>query len=327
MTLVGTGLAGCAIDVDLSSSPGSAKVGKPVTFDVSVRNRTTCPVGGVVAVLVPFIPRNFIIDQIQDPNLRAALSAFVDAFCSGQDVQPPDGAGGCRLENGELICDLAPQMSLPGPFPEAAVAMTDSGDEVTCASDGAKVTCRFPHAIVEQAMAQAATSEPSIGALQCVPGANVAVCGALLLGPNETKSAQVQMNVTRPGALRNWIVSFATVRGGVCTTGVLRNRPCSDDTDCPGMVVDRCGDGICAGGTRDGFGCNTSNGNGDCSGGGTCTTCEVADDGQVLSGVACTTTTGTVDAVPAASTWGLVAMIAALGVIGTETIRRMRRTR
>jgi hypothetical protein len=324
LTLAAAMLAGCAIDVDLSSTPSTQNVGQPVTFDVSVRNRTTCPVGGVIAVLVPFIPRNFIINQIPDPDLRAALSALVDAFCSGADVTPPDGAGTCRLEDGELICDLIPQMSLPGPFAEAAVATTDSGDDVTCASDGHRITCRFPHAVVEQAMAQAAQSEPSIGSLQCVPCANVAVCGALLLDPNETKTAQVQMTVTRPGVLHNWVVSFATVRGGVCTAGLLRNRPCSDDSDCPGMA-NTCGDGICVGGTRNGFGCDTADGNADCPNQGTCSACEVADDGQILSGVACTTTAVAAHAVPAASPWTLFVMAALLGVIGTTTIRRLRR--
>ena len=314
-------LAGCAIDVDLSSSPSSAKVGQPITFDVSVRNRTTCPVGGVVAVLVPFIPKDFIINQIQDPDLRAALSAFADAFCSGQDVMPPDGAGGCRIEGGEIICDLVPALTLPGALPEAAVATTEAGDEIVCGSDGTRITCRFPHAIVEQATAQAAESEPaSPGQLQCVAGPNAAVCGALLLDASETKTAQVQIDVTRPGILRNWIVSFATVRGGVCTGGLVRRIPCVDDSDCNGMN-NTCGSGICVGGTRNGFGCNDSS----TCGGGTCETCEVADDGQILSGVACTTLAANAEAAPAASPWALAAMVALLGAVAYATITRLGR--
>src|SRR5512135_2495971 len=180
-------LGGCAIDVDLSSSPSAVKVGQPVTFDVAVRNRTTCPVGGVVALLVPFIPKDFFINQIPDPDLRAALSAFADAFCSGADVQPPGGTGGCRIENGELICDVVPAMTLPGPLPDTAFAATEAGDAVVCSSDGVKITCRFPHALVEQAMAQAANSETSLGGLQCVAGNAFAICAAALLDPDETK--------------------------------------------------------------------------------------------------------------------------------------------
>jgi hypothetical protein len=308
-------LSGCAIDVDLSSAPPSADVGDPVTFDISVRNRATCPVGGVIAVLVPFVPRNFFIDQISDPEVRAALSAFVDAFCSGQDVEPPDGAGGCRIENGDLICDIIPAMSLP-PLPETAVANTAGNQPITCSSDGTKVTCRFPRAIVEQA--QQASSQASPGTLQCASGDAVAVCGALLLDPGETKSAQVVIDAPYGGQLRNWVVSFPTVQGGVCDGGLLRNRPCSDDDDCP---TSDCAPGVCDGGTRDGFGCDIDD---DCTGGGSCTECEVPDDGQLLSGVACTNTAVAINGVPAASNWGLVGVVAALVGVGMLAVRRMR---
>lgn len=321
--LLGTAvLSGCAIDVDLASAPAVVEVGDTVGFDVSVRNRTTCPVGGVLAVLVPFVPRNLLISQIPDPDVREELSALVDAFCSGADVQPPDGSGSCRIENGELICELNPAMTLPGPLPEAAVATTETGEEVTCASDGTRLTCRFPHAVVQQAMAQAATSETSLGDLQCGAGANIAVCGALLLDPNETKSAQVQMTVPRSGILHNWIVSAATVRGGVCTGGLVRRRPCDGDGDCTGMG-NTCGSGICSGGTRDGFGCYAD---GDC-GGGTCVACEIPDDGQLLSGVACTTTASAINPAPAMTTWGLGAAGTLLGLIGLAALRRAPRRR
>lgn len=314
--LLVSALAGCAIDVDLASSPPVAQVGDPVTFDVSVRNRATCPVGGVVAVLVPFIPRNFFINQIPDPDLRAALSAFVDAFCSGEDVDPPDGAGGCRIENGDLICDMIPAISLP-PLPATAVA--DSGGvPITCESDGSKVTCRFPRAIIEQA--QQASSQASPGVLQCVAGDAAAVCGALLLDPGETKSAQVVLDVPRGGPLRNWVVAFPTVQGGVCDGGLLANRPCDDDDDCVGPTND-CQPSICDGGDRDGFGCASD---GDCTGGGDCVECDIPDDGQLLSGVACTDTAATATAAPAASPWGLAFAVVLLGAIGLATLRRRR---
>jgi uncharacterized repeat protein (TIGR01451 family) len=315
-------LSGCAIDVDLSSSPTAAAVGQPVTFDIAVRNRTTCPVGGVIAVLVPFVPRNLLINRIDDPNVRQVLSALVDAFCSGADVQPPDGSGSCRIENGELICDIVPGMSMSGPLPETAVAMTQSGDEVMCGSDGTRITCRFPHSVVDAARAQQATSGTSLGGLQCANNDTLAVCGALLLDANETKTAQVQFDVSRVGVLHNWVVSVPTVSGGVCTAGLVRRRPCSDDSDCTGMS-NTCGSGICVGGTRDGFGCDTSP---SCPGGGTCETCDVSNDGQVLSGVACTTTdAATAAAAPAASPWGLATMLIGLAGIGGIALRRLAR--
>ena len=312
-----TMLAGCAIDVDLASSPPTAEVGDPITFDVSVRNRATCPVGGVVAVLVPFIPRNFFINQIADPEVRDALSALVDAFCSGEDVEPPDGTGGCRLENGDLICDLDPAVSLP-PLPAMAVA--DSGGvPITCESDGSKVTCRFPRAIIEQAQ-QASSEAASPGMLQCVSGEAAALCGALLLDPGETKSAQVTLDVPRGGPLRNWVVSFPTVQGGVCDGGLLPNRPCDDDDDCTGPTND-CDPGVCSGGDRAGYGCEVD---GDCTGGGTCTECDIPDDGQVLSGVACTNTAVAVNAVPTLSPWALAGVASLLAGIGYATLRRRR---
>src|SRR5207244_12725277 len=141
----------------------------------------------VFAVLVPFVPRNFLIDEISDPQLRQQLSACLDAFCSGRDVTPPGGTGSCRIENGELICDLVPAMSLSGPLPDTAIAVNDSG-EVRCSSDGSVISCRFPHAML--AKAQAATSQTSLGSLQCVSDPSFALCATALLDPNETKSAQ-----------------------------------------------------------------------------------------------------------------------------------------
>jgi hypothetical protein len=311
---------GCAIDVDLSSSPSSVAIGQPVNFDVSVRNRTTCPVGGVVAVLVPFVPKDYLISQIQDPMVRQELSDFVDAFCSGMNVQPPDGSANCRIENGELICDLTPSATLPGPLPETAVATTEGGAEISCGSDGTKITCRFPSTILDQA--QEATSEESLGALQCIDNGTYAACGALLLDPNESKSAQVQLIVPRAGILHNFVGSFATVRGGVCTAGLVKGRPCNDDSDCTGMG-NTCGTGICDGGSRDGFGCNIDD---DCDGG-SCIACELPNDGQVLSGVACTTTVAGVEGAPAVSPWGLAAIVVVLAGIGMVTIRRTRSAR
>jgi hypothetical protein len=217
-------LAGCAIDVDLASTPSAAKVGEPIDFDISVRNRFSCPVGGVVALLVPFVPKNTFINQIDDPGLREALSEFVAAFCGGEDVFPPDGSGGCRIEAGELICELDPGIDLPGALPEAAVATTPGGDDITCRGDGEKIVCRFPRAVVDLAMAQQAVSENSLGSLQCAEAGEFAICAAALLDPNETKSSEVRFDVPYGGVLRNWVVSFATVRGGVCTGGLLKRR-------------------------------------------------------------------------------------------------------
>lgn len=311
-------LGGCAIDVDLVSTPSSTMVGTPVDFDISVRNRTTCPVGGVVALLFPFIPKDQFINQIEDEGLRESLSQFVDAFCTGADIEPPDGSGvDCRLVDGEIFCEID-VAEAPGAVAETAVATTSAGDAVTCSSDGQKITCRFPRAMVD--MAQQANAAMSPGALQCATGSNIAACAALLLDPNETKSNQVQLIADRPGILRNWIISFATVNEGVCIAGAVRRRPCEEDSDCTGLG-NSCGTGICVGGSDEGFGCDSG---ADCDSG-TCDPCEVANDGQVLSGVACTTTIATTTApAPLVSAWGLLAVVACLLGLGAVTMRRLR---
>jgi hypothetical protein len=315
-------VGGCAIDVDLTSTPSAVPLGGTVTFDIAVTNRSTCPVGGVVAILFPFIPRDLLIDRIEDDELREQLSAFVDAFCTGADVELPDGAGGCRLEDGELFCEIDPTLTLPGAAAQTAVASTASGDEVTCGTDGQKITCRFPRRIVDMAMAQQVSDE-SFGDLQCATLDGIAACGALLLDPNETKSNQVQLETTRVGVLRNWIIAFPTVQGGVCTGGLLPRRPCEDDVDdCPG-ALSVCGSGICEGGTEEGFGCNSD---ADCDGDGECIDCDIPDeDEQVLSGVACTTTASQVEAAPTASGLGLLAMVVSLFTIGRIALRNLRR--
>lgn len=319
------GGSGCAIDVDLTSTPTEVTNGATVDFDISVRNRTTCPVGGVVAVMVPFVPKDLLIDEIEDPQLREALSEFVDAFCTGADVTPPDGSADCRLEDGELICDIDPGQVFTGQSSYSAVVKTSGGEDVTCGGDGEKLTCRFPRHLVQTAMAQQTTANLSPGALQCDTLGDVVVCGALVLDPNETKSDDISLVAAGNGVMRNWVVSFATVRGGVCSAGILPRVPCdepgSTDSDCPALNK-ACGSGICVGGSDAGFGCNSG---ADCDSN-VCDPCEIDGDGQVLSGVACSTTlVDPVKVAPAASTWGLLAMIASLGALalGGLRLRRM----
>jgi hypothetical protein len=300
------------------------KQGDPVDFDISVRNRTTCPVGGVVAVMVPFVPKDLLIDQIDDPQLRRELSQLVDAFCTGADVTPPDGAGNCRLEDGELICELGPGSTLAGQSTYSAVLATSGGGDVTCGSDGEKLTCRFPSHVVQTAMGQQTTGDLSLGALQCTTAGDVVACGALLLDPNETKSDDISLPARGFGVVRNWVVSFATVRGGVCSAGILPRIPCdepgSTDSDCP-AINKACGSGICVGGSNAGFGCNS---NGDCDSD-MCDPCELAGDGQLLSGVACSTNQVTpIQVAPAVSPGTLLVMVASLIALALGGLRLRR---
>lgn len=320
--------SGCAIDVDVVSTPAEVLNGQMVDFDISVRNRTTCPVGGVVAVMVPFVPRDLLIDEIDDPQLRQALSEFVDAFCTGADVVPPDGSGNCRLEDGELICELAPGLVFSGQSTYSAVVATGGGEDVTCGSDGDGFTCRFPRHLVQMAMAQQTTGNLlSPGALQCDALGDAVVCGALVLDPDETKSDGITLTAAGNGVVRNWVVSFAAVRGGVCSGGILPGVPCdepgSTDSDCPALVDKACGSGICVGGSDAGFGCDSGT---DCDSG-VCDPCEIDGDGQLLSGVACSTTLiNPVRVAPAVSTWSLLAMVASLAALALGGMRLRRQS-
>ena len=281
--------AGCSnIDVDLSSSPSAVGIGQPVTFNVAVMNRSTCPVGNVTALLVPFVPRNLLIDRIPDPQVRKTLSDAVDAFCGGGTFDIP-GSGGCQIANGELTCtgDDTSGNTTSGAQVTATMLSTDTNGDITCETDGVHVTCHIPLSMVAMGEQIGADSTAnSLGPLVCGtgPGGRLGACFTVKLDPSETKSGQLIMTPTNGGLTRNWILAVAAKNHGVCKTGT-KGVPCSSDTDCSGMS-NTCGSGMCSGGSNDGFGCDVA---GDCTGG-SCVACTVPPDGQILANVACTAT-------------------------------------
>lgn len=316
--------AGCSrIDVDLSSFPSSVRVGDPVTFDVSLMNRSTCPVGGVTALLVPFVPRNLLINQISDPAVRNALSDALDAFCNGGTFDIP-GTGNCQIANGELICmgDNSTGNSTAGPAATATMLSTDTNGNITCETDGSHITCHIPLSMAglgEQIGADSAGT--SLSPLVCGTGPNgrIGACFTLKLDPAETKTGQLIMTPLDGGLTRNFILAFATRNQGVCKTGV-KGVPCSVNADCAGMS-NTCSPGMCSGGTNDGRGCDVV---GDCPGTGTsCVACAVPDDGQILSNLACTSTSIVrPEEAPALSRGGIAAVIVLLLGVGCLALRR-----
>lgn len=338
-------VGGCSIDTDLMTTPDNVMVGEPVNFKVKATNRLTCPVGVVIGFLVPFVPKDHLIDQIENDELREHLSSVVDAFCSGEDVDIGDGDVICQIVDGDIVCefDLAT-------VPEAeavAMAAAESGGDITCQSSGGRVTCRVPEALVQMGeQAAAATEEGTLLPFECEQVDGIVVCGTLALGPGEMKMDEITLTPEQGGVLRNWIFMFATRQGGVCQSGLLPNIPCSIDAQCGG-ISPNCGSGICNGG-RNGFGCDSDadcstsgvcfqnvciTGNvgtqcmtsGDCAATGTCEQCDLPDDDQVLPGLACTTTVVTDTArAPAMSPWGLAFLFLALSGVAAVTLQRAR---
>ena len=316
--------AGCGrIDVDLSSSPKTVQVGEPVTFDVAVMNRSTCPLGNVTALLFPFIPKNLLINRIEDPDVRRTVSDAVEAFCTGGTFDIP-GSGGCQIANGEIICEIGDTAGNVARETLATTTMlTANGNEhVTCETNGTQLVCHIPQSMAEMGehLAGDATAN-SLSPLVCGagPGGQLGACFTLKLDPGETKNGQIVLTPTDPVMGRNWILAFAVKNQGVCKGGP-KGTPCRDDSDCG---TSTCGDGLCSGGARSGFGCDVDTVT-DCPGD-ECVACSVPPDGQLLSNVACTTTNVDASAAPAPtlSPRGIAAAVALLLGVAYLAFRRM----
>ena len=323
--------AGCRIDVGLNSSPPTVRIGQPVTFDVTLTNRSTCPVGNVTALLFPFIPKDQRISQISDPVERQALSDAVDAFCTGGNYNP-GGMSSCQIVNGELICEAGDTTGDTTGTTQSEMTMLSSEEgDVTCSTDGSQVTCRVPPSIVQMGEQLGASSggDATAGSLSPVicaagPNGNLGACFTAKLDVNETKTGQIVIPANESGIVRNWIIAFATKNNGVCKAGAgTKGVPCENSSDCPGAAA--CGAGLCSGGANDGFGCDTATAGTDCPGGGTCNLCTTTpEEGEVLSGLACTTTDVTGQTAPVMSRWGMAAVVVLLLGVGYAAFRRTR---
>jgi hypothetical protein len=279
------------------------------------------------------------------------VSHAVDAFCTNGAIGEIDHNGSCRLDSGDFVCE----MDTGTQSPDAVVALpsTTSGDEITCETNGTKITCRIPQRLVEmgnQAVAQSNASDNlDLFPFTCHQVDGIFVCASLFLGPGEMKMDEVQVTTTSPGRFHNFVVTFARRAGGVCKTGIIPSFPCSIDKDCSGSTPE-CGSGICQGG-KSGFGCDadadctvaghcsstfhrcTSGTIGrscttddDCTATGTCTQCEADDGEEILPGLACKTSEVIrgVQA-PAMSPWSLAATAIGLAGVAAVLLRRRRR--
>jgi len=322
-------LSGCVIDVDLSSEPKVVAPGEPVRFDVQVTNRANCPVGRVVSFLVPFVPRNYFIDKIQNEEARRILTDATDAFCLGRSYDFPGVEAGCRIDDGELICEIDGR-DIPEIFfaQESAVRPdTAGGDEITCEGSGGSVLCHVPESMyVDLLNAASAETEASSSPFECqMQPSGIVRCFVLGLDAGETKSDHISVAPEEVGTYRNWILSFANIAGGVCGPAAFRpNLPC-DEVFTPCALGGACLPGICTAGPNAGYGCNPANPV-QCPS--SCTLCQLPDDGEVFSGVACTTATAAFPVgAPALSWWGLVTGLGTLLGVGALPFVRAHRRR
>lgn len=324
---VGLAFSGCTVNVDLDTSPEVVQAGQPVLFEVEVTNPGPCPVGGIVALIFPFIPKDAIIGQIHNDHLREFLGEVVDAFCSDEFEIPPDAQASCDFEGSDLVCRVT---GLDGQLPASSQSNVQvaeaAGTSVTCDIDGGTITCRIPGSIVQ--MAQQAGEEPEEGILDelnCFGVGPIGVCLGVGLAGNGSATGEVELSPERVGTLRNLIVAFPQVHGGVCESNLAKNVPCDPDANNPCLLVP-CSPGICTsgsgtvGGSRVGRGCDTT---ADCGtlNNPTCTPC----GDRFLPGIDCTTTKSIrVSPAPAMSSWGL--FVTTLGLFGVAALalRRMR---
>jgi hypothetical protein len=327
---LGLALSGCMVNVDLDTSPEVVQAGQPVLFEVEVSNPDVCPVGGIVALIFPFIPKDAIIGQIRNDHLREFLGEAVDAFCSDRFEIPPDAQGSCAFEGSDLVCRVT---GLEGQLPaesQANIPVAEAaGTSVTCDIGAGTITCRIPGSIVQ--MAQQAGEEPEEGILDellCYPAGPIRVCLGAGLAGFGSATGELELTPERVGTLRNLIIAFPTVHGGVCESSIVKNVPCDPDATNPCVISSvACSPGICTsgsatvGGSRVGRGCDTTS---DCgtSNNPTCTPC----GDRFLPGIDCTTTRSIrVSPAPAMSTWGLFATALGLFGVAAFALRRMRR--
>jgi hypothetical protein len=315
---VGT-LGGCAILIEMETTPEEVAAFQPVEFNVKLTNQLTCPVGRVVALVFPFVQPRDMLDRVEAEN-REELGDIVDAFCAGEEIDPFSASpGSCRLDGSDVVCDVAiglPRIGLAGEG--ETVIPTGSGVDISCAENGNAISCRFPESLLASAASAtgATTSAPLLPL--CFAGERVGLCFAPRLNPGAMRMGSFEQVPTMPGEVRNWAVAFAVESAGVCSDD---GAPCSDDGDCGGS----CLDSICDGGEGDGLGCEQDS---DCDGG-TCTECRVEQmNGDLLSGLACTetTVTGAGTMAPAMSTPFLVLTLIGLLALGAAASRRHRRS-
>lgn len=325
------GASGCRINVDLTTTPVSVSPGDEVNFKVKVTNQFNCPLRGVVAVVIPFVPQGALLSQIPDPEDREHVQSFLDDFCAAGEFEIAlnGGEAFCSMDGGDVVCRIQPP---PGfEIPTGAQESLDLGagqqsSQLVCESDGVGISCRIPQSVLATAAETLEQQGNEQLPLVCLPVGPLVVCTALTLNVGEMQMDDFDLIANQTGIFHNYVVAFSTTSGGVCRTGVITaGTGCNEDADCGGVTPD-CSPGICSGSSvssLNGLGCDPNNIAAECTDG-TCTECEVTD-GELLSGVACETTLVGA-AAPASSSAGLLALTLGLFLTAVLALRRSRYT-
>lgn len=304
-----TALAGCGVQVDLTSTPSQVTQGQPVNFTLKVTNPSKCPVGNVEAALIPFFP----VEEISlssDPSIDTALHEGLQGLCTNQPFQIP--GYDCNFVSGDLVCNpTSPDTTAPtsGPIPLSSPA----SDILSCEHQGSQVVCKIRP--LSQTMG-ASVSGNTIALPACVPlGNDYVICLFGDLAPGASSTTDIAVPAGRPRLrLDNFFVAEAGEQG-VCKDGSRAGQPCNEDADCTGGSMGSCATGICIDNTTQatGNGCAT---NMDCGMNETCTQCRPNQQNLTDIALACTQTDVLASApAPVMSRWGLAAaVIALLGV-------------
>ena len=217
-----TALAGCGIDVELTSS-GGGRVGQLATFRATVTNVSACPM------------------RMSDPNSAFILATFIPrVVLEDTPIAPFCGIG-----------QQAPPALSTSLTSQDASTLADAHAEVMAlASQSAPTTCSAPGVYCENVANYAAVCE-----LQLDPGASKTVtctaprpdspgplyslvfAGADVEGVCKAGMNQGQACDTGSGAPCG---SAANCGDGICTGGTNASNGCDVDSECPGGSCTRC---------------------------------------------------------------------------------------
>ena len=345
--------SGCALDVEMTSTPDSVHLGDPVTFNVKATNRSECPVGGAIVEIFAFISASdFRLMLFGDlpPDLPPEildfldqLSAFFDDLCTGGTPDVPTAPmspdTSCHRGENEIVCEMSGAVAAH----DGTGSMTFGGlgNRLQCAVDGGSISCQLHFPLGNPAAAaRGGAAVSSTDTFTCVDatdlgivqlGSSLALCylGAFPnftgLDPNGMATGQISLPARGSGFVRN--LAFATTGAGsdddlgVCKGGTDAGKAC-DQTDlsaCPGSA---CGEGICDSGANEGKGCDVATQAADCP----MSTCQLCSDlAPGYLPIDCTTTYVTPQAAPAMSPWALIGLAAFLVMLGTVFLQRRAR--
>src|SRR5262245_8200619 len=255
--------SGCTVlDVDMTTTPEVVKPGQPVTFNVKLTNRSSCPLDTSVAVIFPFIQAEHFLTELlgapvsQAPELDGLLEIvreFFDELCAGGDPTLPtfsDVTTSCDLGSGAILCRLLM------PLPEAHSGSSGSAslvasDNLQCELDDGTIRCQLRIPLPPAAATAGAVNNQLVQALNCVPideiddliiAGELGDAGALCflgtlpdpdgLGPNEMATGQVSLPASGAGRVRNLVIAIADNEEtlGVCKDGPNEGDACEIDS-------------------------------------------------------------------------------------------------